>query len=100
MDYKKRKDKIIDNIKPLFDITNSNFEYVLNDNDEYINIDGTKINCRGNSINAILTEIFGYFFVYYWKDIASKWNNGSIDISKIMENWKNCEFNYNGIKRR
>ena len=63
---KKRK-KVLKKIKPICEAFNiKEYDYLINDNKEFLAIYETKIGCSGNSVNAIVQELVGYLFIKHW----------------------------------
>lgn len=68
--YKKEKrETVLETIKPIceaFGITD--YDYILNDKQERLVIEGTQIDCRCNSIGATVRELIVFIFVKYGSD--------------------------------
>ncbi len=62
---------ILDTIKPIceaYGITNYDYEIKETGQSEILVINGTRIGCSSNSINAVIQELTGYIFLMKWRD--------------------------------
>lgn len=62
--YANKKTEVMAAITPIcnaFGITD--FDYVINDQQERLKLNNTQIGCRDNSVSAVVDELIGYIFV-------------------------------------
>lgn len=67
MTKEEKTEKVLEIIKPMceaFEI--KKYDYVIEKGHEYLLLNDVKIGCDCNSYHAIITELVGYLFVYYW----------------------------------
>lgn len=65
----KKRETVLKTIKPIceaFEITD--YDYICNEKQELLVVEGTQIGCRCNSIGATVRELITYLFVVYAAD--------------------------------
>ena len=55
--------EVLNQIKPICDVFNIKYDYDIQDLREVLILDGQKIGCTSNSIDAIVDEVIGYIFI-------------------------------------
>lgn len=67
--FEGKRETVLNIIKPIceaFEITD--YDYILNEKQERLVIEGTQIGCACNSIGATVRELIAYLFVVYASD--------------------------------
>lgn len=63
---KKKRIEVLEEIKPICDAFNIEYDYIINEKKERLILNGQAIGCSMNSIQAIKEEVIGYIFVNYY----------------------------------
>lgn len=64
-ELKKKKEEVLKAIKPICEAFGIEYDYIVKDEGqrETLVLNGQKIGCSCNSINAVINEVIGYIFV-------------------------------------
>lgn len=84
--FKGKREAVLNTIKPIceaFEITD--YDYILNEKQERLVIEGTQISCVCNSIGATVRELIAYLFVVYASD--KLWAFKAQTIKRLKEYW-------------
>lgn len=84
--FEGKREAVLNTIKPIceaFEITD--YDYILNEKQERLVIEGTQISCVCNSIGATVRELIAYLFVVYASD--KLWAFKAQTIKKLKEYW-------------
>lgn len=84
--FKGKREAVLNTIKPIceaFEITD--YDYICNEKQERLVIEGTQISCVCNSIGATVRELITYLFVVYASD--KLWAFKAQTIKKLKEYW-------------
>lgn len=68
--YRKgKRETVLETIKPICEAFGiADYDYICNDEQERLVIEGTQIDCRCNSIGATVRELIVFIFVTYGSD--------------------------------
>ena len=84
--YKGKREVVLNTIKPIceaFEITD--YDYICNEKQELLVIEGTQIGCACNSIGATVRELITYLFVVYSSDRVCSFKTQTLN--KLKEYW-------------
>lgn len=84
--FEGKRETVLNTIKPIceaFEITD--YDYILNEKQERLVIEGTQISCVCNSIGATVRELITYLFVVYASD--KSWAFKAQTIKRLKEYW-------------
>lgn len=91
----KKREVVLKTIKPIceaFEITN--YDYICNEEQERLVIEGTQIGCAYNSIGATVRELIVYLFVMYASDKLSNFKTQTIN--SLTQYWLNEDWSNEG----
>ena len=84
--FKGKREAVLNTIKPIceaFEITD--YDYICNEKQERLIIEGTQISCVCNSIGATVRELITYLFVVYTSD--KLWAYKAQTIKQLKQYW-------------
>ena len=83
-----KREMVIEAITPICDVCHiRDYDYIIDDNlEEWLMLDGTYICCTATSVEFIISDLYGYLFLKYWKRPLGKHQDDVFDQIKLF--WK------------
>ena len=59
--------EVLERIKPMCNAFGIfDYDYEVENGEEYLRLEGTRIGCSCNSIGTVVQEVVGFIFIHYW----------------------------------
>lgn len=98
--FETKRKQVLEHLKPLLEdfigLEPTDYEYITNGigedyavKEELLRIKDVKINCKWNSIDAVLQEALGWVIVnYFTKGLGAFENQAMVEIKRTWLKWK------------